>query len=138
MKTLLTAMTAFAACQAARRKLDVPERQESEHLDGCVKLTALRNEGAAFDLPIPFKTVVGASAVGLGLLWTQRKRAPLAAGLILGGGLSNLLERVKHGAVYDYVQFPRAPKKLRDYVFNLADFSVFAGAVGWVFFGRRK
>ena len=136
MKTLLTALTAFAACRAVREKLDAPERQDTEYAHGRVKLTALRNEGAAFGLPIPRKAVVGASAAALALLWTQRRRAPVAAGLVLGGGLSNLLERVKHGAVYDYVQFPKAPKKLREYVFNLADFQVFAGALGLLL--RRK
>ena len=137
MRTLLTALTAFAACQAARKKLDNPARQDAEYAEGRVKLTALRNEGAAFGLPIPRKAVLGISAAALALLWTQRKKAPLAAGLVLGGGLSNLLERVKHGAVYDYVQFPKAPKKLRDYVFNLADFQVFAGAVGLLLRGKR-
>ena len=137
MRTLLTALTAFAACQAAREKLDNPARQDAEYAEGRVKLTALRNEGAAFGLPIPRKAVLGISAAALALLWTQRKKAPLAAGLVLGGGLSNLLERVKNGAVYDYVQFPKAPKKLRDYVFNLADFAVFAGAVGLLLRGKR-
>ena len=137
MRTLLTAVAAFAACQAARKKLDDPARQETEYADGRVKLTALRNEGAAFGLPVPRKAVVGVSAAALALLWTQRKKAPLAAGLVLGGGLSNLLERVRNCAVYDYVQFPKAPKKLKDYVFNLADFQVFAGAVGFLLRGKR-
>ena len=137
MRTLLTAAATFAACQAARKKLDDPARQETEYADGRVKLTALRNEGAAFGLPVPRKAVVGVSAAALALLWTQRKKAPLAAGLVLGGGLSNLLERVRNGAVYDYVQFPKAPKKLKDYVFNLADFQVFAGAVGLLLRGKR-
>ena len=137
MRTLLTAVAAFAACQAARKKLDDPARQETEYADGRVKLTALWNEGAAFGLPVPRKAVVGVSAAALALLWTQRKKAPLAAGLVLGGGLSNLLERVRNGAVYDYVQFPKAPKKLKDYVFNLADFQVFAGAVGLLLRGKR-
>jgi len=35
------------------------------------------------------------------------------------------------------VQFPKAPKKLKDYVFNLADFQVFAGAVGLLLRGKR-
>jgi len=137
MRTLLTAVAAFAACQAARKKLDDSARQDSEYAGGRVKLTALWNEGAAFGLPVPRKAVVGVSAAALVLLWTQRRRAPLAAGLVLGGGISNLLERVKHGAVYDYVQFPKAPKKLKDYVFNLADFQVFAGAVGLLLRGKR-
>ena len=137
MRTLLTALTAFAACQAAREKLDNPARQDAEYAEGRVKLTALRNEGAAFGLPIPRKAVLGISAAALALLWTQREKTPVAAGLVLGGGLSNLLERVKNGAVYDYVQFPKAPKKLRDYVFNLADFAVFSGAVGLLLRGKR-
>jgi lipoprotein signal peptidase len=137
MRTLLTALTAFAACQAARKKLDNPARQDAEYAGGRVKLTALRNEGAAFGLPIPRKAVLGVSAAALALLWTQREKTPVAAGLVLGGGLSNLLERVKNGAVYDYVQFPKAPKKLRDYVFNLADFAVFSGAVGLLLRGKR-
>ena len=137
MRTLLTAVAAFAACQAARKKLDDPARQETEYADGRVKLTALRNEGGAFGLPVPRKAVVGVSAAALALLWTQRTKAPLADGLVLGGGLSNLLERVRNGAVYDYVQFPKAPKKLKDYVFNLADFQVFAGAVGFLLRGKR-
>ena len=136
MRTLLTALSALAACQAVRRKLDTPARQDAEYANGRVELTALRNEGAAFGLPVPRKTVVGASVVGLAALWTQRKKAPVAAGLLLGGGVSNLLERVKCGAVYDYVRFPKAPKKLRDYVFNLADFAVFTGAIGVLL--RRK
>lgn len=137
MKTLITALTTLAACQAVRKKLDDPARPDAEYAKGRLRLTALRNEGAAFGLPVPRKAVAGVSAAALALLWTQRKKAPLAAGLVLGGGLSNLLERVKHGAVYDYVQFPKAPKKLKDYVFNLADFQVFAGAVGLLLRGKR-
>ena len=136
MKTFMTALTTLAACQAVRKHLDMPERQEAEYAGGRVELTALRNEGAAFGLPVSRETVAGVSAAVLGLLWLRRKRAPLAAGLALGGGLSNLLERVRHGGVYDYLRFPKAPKKLRNYVFNAADFAVFAGAVGLLL--RRK
>ena len=138
MKTLLTAAAAFAACRAARKKLDTPTRQDAEYAGGRVELTALRNEGAAFGLPIPMKAVAGASAGALALLWLRRKKAPVSTGLVLGGGASNLLERVEDGAVYDYVRFPDAPGRLRDYVFNLADLAVFTGAVGMVFSGRRK
>lgn len=130
MRTMLTALTTLAACQTARRKLDVPARQEREYVSGGVKLTALRNEGAAFGLPIPVKAVAAASAAAMALLWAKRNKAPVSSGLVLGGGLSNLLERLKNGAVYDYVQFPKAPKPVRPYVFNLADFSIFAGALG--------
>ena len=136
MRTLITALTTLAACQAVRKKLDAPERPDTEYLGGRVCLTALRNRGAAVGLPIPMKAVMGVSAAGLGLLWSRRKRAPVSTGLLLGGGLSNLLERGCKGEVYDYVRFASAPGKLRDYVFNLADFAVFAGAAGMLV--RRK
>ena len=64
------------------------------------------------------------------LAWTfrRRKRSPAAAGLVLGGGLSNLRERLHTGAVYDYLQFPKAPSPLNRYVFNLADLAIILGS----------
>ena len=53
----------------------------------------------------------------------------MGAGLILGGGASNLYERLRHRRVLDYVQFPRAPWRLKRYVYNLADFAIFLGGV---------
>ena len=42
-----------------------------------------------------------------------------------GGGLG----RLRRGRVFDYVQFPRAPGRGKRWVFNLADFSLFAGVL---------
>ena len=130
MRTLLTALVTLAACQTAKRKLDVPARQDAEYARGHVKLTELRNEKAAFGLPVPRCILQGASAAALGLVLGGRKTHPVSTGLILGGGLSNLLERMNCGSVYDYVQFPKAPERLKNYVFNLADFAIFAGVLG--------
>ena len=93
-----------------------------------MRLKSLWNEGAAFGLPIRPGALLAASAATLGLMWSQRKRSPLGVGLILGGGVSNLWERVRHGSVYDYVRFPKAPEPVCRYVFNLADFAIFLGA----------
>ena len=60
----------------------------------------------------------------------------VGVGLILGGGVSNLTERLKTGKVYDYVQFPKAPGRLKQYVYNLADFAIFLG--GMLLVLRRK
>lgn len=65
------------------------------------------------------------------------RRNPAAAGLVLGGGLSNLWERLRLGRVYDYIRFPKAPGRLGRYVFNLADLAVFLGAAG-LLLGRRR
>ena len=128
MKTTLTALTVFAGCTAVRRNLDLSACRETDRLGGHVRLKPLWNRGAAFGLPIPAEILPLASAGALGALWaTRTKTCPIGAGLILGGGLSNLYERVRLGKVYDYLQFPKAPGPLRRYVFNLADLAVLAG-----------
>jgi signal peptidase II len=48
----------------------------------------------------------------------------LALGLILGGGLSNLVDRLRLSAVVDFVRFAFWPT-----IFNLADLAIRAGAV---------
>lgn len=137
MRTVLTALAVLGGCQAAKRKLNQAERQDAAYAGGRVELTALWNEQAAFGLSVPRKVLLGASVLGLAALWTERKSAPVSTGLVLGGGLSNLLERVREGRVYDYVRFPKAPEPVRNYVFNLADFAVFAGMAGFLFRRRR-
>lgn len=137
MKTLLTAITTFSACTAARWYLDSPHRGDKEYANGRIRMTALWNEGAAFGLKIPRNVLLSLSGAVLGTLWVERKRHPFGAGLALGGGLSNLAERLCHGRVYDYVRFPKAPKPANRYVYNLADFAIAAGGVLWTL-GRKK
>ncbi len=131
MLTAFTALTAFSGCAAARRYLErhpAYVRRETELLNGHVRLKALWNEGAAFGLPVPGEVLRLGSAAALGAVWAGRRCwCPVGAGLILGGGLSNLCERLLWGRVYDYVQFPKAPQPLRRYVFNLADLAILAG-----------
>lgn len=129
MLTICVALLTLAACAAARWYLDRTSRQETEYGRGHIRLRALWNEGAAFGLNIQRKQVLAASFATLWTLWRQRRRSPLGVGLILGGGVSNLLERLRLGRVYDYVQFPRAPGRLKRYVFNLADFAIILGGL---------
>jgi len=138
MLTVFTALTTFAGCNTARWYLDRSSRREAACLGGRVRLRAMWNEGAAFDLPLPAKALPLASAAVLGLLWAGRKRCRPGAGLILGGGASNLYERVRHGRVYDYIQFPHAPGRLRRYVFNLADLAILCGGVTLLFSPIRR
>ena len=132
MKTMLTGLITFGACNAARWYLDRSSRKEETFAGGRVKLTALWNDKGAFGLPLSREMLLSLGGAALGTLWPQRRRSPVAAGLILGGGLSNFAERLRQGKVYDYVQFPKAPGKLKRYVFNLADFAILAGGVGFV------
>ena len=63
--------------------------------------------------------------------------AKIGWGLILGGGIANIYDRVKHGYVTDYVRFPGAKiKKLRKIIYNVGDFCVFLGAILAAIFDR--
>jgi signal peptidase II len=65
--------------------------------------------------------------VGFLVFLTFRDEAPemiwLPAGLLVGGALGNLADRVREGAVTDFVDLPLWP------TFNLADVAIVAGVV---------
>lgn len=135
--TLFIAAAIFTACVGLRRYLDRPERTDREFGNGRICLTALWNEGAAFSLPLKRGWVVLLSILILPFVWLFRRRSPLGAGLALGGGLSNLWERVRYGRVYDYVRFPKLPRLWR-YVWNLADFAIVLGGTLLALLDRKK
>lgn len=138
MITLLTAALTLTACTLARWYLERPGRRERSALGGRIKLTALWNRGAAFGLPLGREVLMVLSALVLGVTVLFRRRSPFGAGLVLGGGLSNLWERLRYGKVLDYLRFPAAPGKLKKYVYNLADLALFLGALLLALFPREK
>jgi len=96
---------------------------------GLVRLDFTRNSGAAFGIlqsgGLLFAAV--AALVTLGILIFYRRISAtalpvrLALGLILGGALGNLLDRIRLGYVVDYVDLRWW------YVFNLADSAIVVG-----------
>lgn len=137
MLTLLIAATVLAACTGLRRFLNREGRKDRTFWGGRIRLTALWNDGAAFSLPLKRTLVSALSILILPLVWVFRRRSPIGAGLALGGGLSNLWERLKNRRVYDYVQFPKLPK-LGRYVWNLADFAILLGGVLLALLDRKR
>lgn len=110
-------------------------------LPGVFHLTYLQNPGVAFglfsgySLPIAFVT----TAVVVGLLFSSLRREEgsrsihPALGLIFGGAIGNLIDRVRVGGVIDFLDFRVWP------VFNVADSCITVGAVwmAWVLLRRR-
>lgn len=135
--TLLIALAVFAACAALRRYLNRKPQKTQDIWKGRVRLTALWNDGAAFSLPIRQTVVIVLSILILPLVWVFRRRSPVGAGLALGGGLSNLYERLRYGRVYDYVRFPKLPK-LGRYVWDLADFAILLGGLLLALCDRKR
>lgn len=137
--TMCAAGASASACTAVRWYLDRTSRRDSTYLGGRVYLTALRNHGSAFGLlHLNSRQLAELSAALMAGALLLRKSSRIGCGLLLGGGISNLWERVRHGSVYDYVRFPKAPEPVRRYVFNLADLSIFLGAVGILLGKQRK
>lgn len=99
------------------------------------------NSGAAFSLGQGITSVVEVVVVilVLGLLVVGRRaartaRAPVAAGigLLLGGAIGNLIDRLvrsNHGAVIDFVDIARVGHRDLWPVFNLADSAIVVGAL---------
>ena len=67
----------------------------------------------------------------------QRPAARVAAGLLIGGALGNVLDRVFYGAVADFLNMG-FPGFDNPYSFNIADVAIFAGALGLVLFAGEK
>jgi signal peptidase II len=121
-------------------------------IDGLLDLTHVRNTGAAFgllnDLDFPFKPLVmvlialgalvaiGAYAVHLG---ARERYARSGLALILGGAVGNLIDRVQHGYVLDFVDVYY--RGVHFWAFNVADAAITVGAalvLIEVFFAGRE
>jgi len=61
----------------------------------------------------------------------------IAAGLLVGGALGNVVDRLLYGAVADFLNVSCCGLS-NPYAFNVADISVFAGAIGMVIFSSEK
>ncbi len=73
---------------------------------------------------------------GLVLFWCWRSKmsvwAYAAAGLLIGGALANVFDRLLYGYVLDFLNTSCCGIN-NPFVFNLADVFIFAGALGLVF-----
>ncbi len=65
--------------------------------------------------------------------WRARPRVQLSAGLLVGGALGNVIDRLAYGAVADFINMSCCGID-NPFAFNLADAAIFAGAVGLVLF----
>ena len=95
-------------------------------------LTNTTNRGLAFGIGAEHGFVLAVTVVALALVlvWfafdPQRPGLWLSVGLLAGGALGNLADRVRADAVTDFIDFPLWP------AFNFADVAITFGALGLV------
>lgn len=74
-------------------------------------------------------------------IWIWRANAGrfarIAAGLLIGGALGNVIDRLLYGAVADFLNMS-LPGWQNPYSFNVADIAIFAGAIGLVLVPQKK
>lgn len=102
-----------------------------ELIAGVVRLRVTRNPGGAFGIfpsATLFFVLAGVAIVGIVIFWwTRRHEGFLPLGLILGGGLGNLVDRLVQspgplrGNVVDFIDVGFWP------TFNLADSAIVVG-----------
>ena len=139
--TVSIAAGVFALCAALRKKLAGAAPRPL--WGGMVFLEPMYNTAAAFGLKLTGRPLRALTAGALAVLvWTVSHLAGLIAaiggGLALGGGASNLYERLRHRKVLDYLRFPRLPGRGKTLVFNAADFAIFAGLLLLLLGGGRR
>jgi signal peptidase II len=91
------------------------------------------NPGVSFGLfqgQAPWVMIVGTSAITIGFLiwmWRTRNRVlGIALAMVVGGAVGNLVDRLRHGAVTDFIDL-----HVHGYhwpVFNVADSAITVGA----------
>jgi len=101
------------------------------------------NRGVNFGLFADFDmrwVLIGVALVisGFVIWWIYREKnigrwAYISAGLLVGGALGNVVDRAIHGAVADFINMSCCGIN-NPYAFNIADISIFAGAIGLVLF----
>ena len=135
LRAALLAAGVVAADQASKALVRGGlEPGESRELLPGVHLVHSRNSGVAFSLfsgggPL----VVIVSLVALGALLAfffshlGRRLVWLPTGLLLGGAAGNLIDRVRAGAVTDFIKLPHWP------AFNVADIAITLGVVALVY-----
>lgn len=107
-----------------------------------IKLVDVRNTGVAFSLfsgggaiVLAITLVALTGLAGYFVLRPGRWLLWLPTGLLLGGAIGNLIDRVRTGAVTDFIKLPHWP------AFNVADMAITFGVLTLLYtieFGARR
>ena len=149
--TFWTALWVFLVDQASKylvvQGLDLADRLQIDVVPPFLTFRMAWNKGVNFGIGSGFdmRWVLIGIALTIGVIvvyWIHReggsKWTHISAGLLVGGALGNVLDRLLYGAVADFLNMSCCGFE-NPYAFNVADIAVFAGAIGLVIFtGNAK
>ncbi len=135
---LLAAVLVLAADQASKQwvlhGLDLPERGSVAVFPG-LNLTMVWNQGVTFglfragtQLGAALLAAVAVAVVAVLLTWLRRAENALVAtalGAVAGGAIGNIIDRLRYGAVVDFIHAHALGWSW--YVFNVADAAICCG-----------
>lgn len=142
-RTLLLVSTPVLVADQVTKALvrdALPLHESRTVIAGLLDLTHVRNTGAAFGIlnsvdfafkPLLMMVVAFAALIAIGAyavrLGTHERIARLGLALILGGAIGNLLDRLMHGYVLDFVDVYY--RNVHFWAFNVADAAITTGAI---------
>ena len=144
----ITALVTFVVDQATKwlvvQQMNLIDKGAIDVLPPVLNLRMAWNEGINFGLlssnhDLARWILIGvALVISIGvLIWVWREKMGrlglIAAGLLVGGALGNVVDRVIYGAVADFLNMSCCGIS-NPYSFNVADIAVFAGAIGLILF----
>ena len=147
---ILTLLISCVGCDQTSKSVAKTYLSETEAVSlvgGSVRLQVAKNYGAFLSLgdslPASWRSGLFLGAVGLvlvglvaySLLFKQATPLAISAvALVVGGGLSNLIDRLQYGGyVVDFINLGIGP--LRTGVFNLADVAIMTGVFAFLLSG---
>ncbi|WP_284164541.1 signal peptidase II [Frigidibacter sp. SD6-1] len=152
MRLLLTSLfAALAVDQGSKLSmlhlLDLERRFEIPVLPPFLNFRMAWNEGINFGLFAQSHDLGRWLLILLALaisawVWRWVRREPanakvqVAGGLLIGGAMGNVIDRLAYGAVVDFLNMG-FPGFDNPFSFNLADVAIFLGAIGLVAFSRQ-
>jgi signal peptidase II len=129
---LAVAVVAVVADQVTKRAIEQQLVLDQTHkVFPGFSITRVRNSGIAFGI-LPGRIGVVSILTVIAVAWmlvhfarsgSRHVLFPVALGLLVGGSLSNLIDRVAHGHVTDFIDISHWP------TFNLADTFIVIGVV---------
>jgi signal peptidase II len=144
----ITALATFGLDQLTKlaivHGLDLINRGEIDVFPPFLVFRMAWNRGVNFGLfagnsdIVRWVLIAIALAISVWVIWWMRSergntRAQVAGGLLVGGALGNVIDRIAYGAVADFLNMSCCGIE-NPYAFNVADIAIFIGALGLVLF----